>query len=69
MYRGMWRGTFVAAKVISIPGVKEKLWENEISIYRCMEGNNVPHSHNFRTLNHPNLLALLGVIFSCHFDH
>ena len=34
VYRGLWRGTFVAAKVISIPGVKEKLWENEISIYR-----------------------------------
>ena len=29
-----------------------------------MEGNNVPHSHKFRTLNHPNLLALLGVIFA-----
>ena len=25
--------------------------------------NNTQYSHNFRTLNHPNLLALLGVIF------
>ena len=34
VYRGIWRGTVVAAKVIPVPSSNKKVWENEIDAYR-----------------------------------
>ena len=35
VYRAIWRGNIVAAKVIPIPTTNCKIWENEIAVYRC----------------------------------
>ena len=34
VYRGTWRGTVVAAKVIPVPNSNKKVWENEIDAYK-----------------------------------
>ena len=34
VYRGVWRGTVVAAKVIPVPSSNKKVWENEIDAYK-----------------------------------
>jgi serine/threonine protein kinase len=47
VFKAIWRGTIVAAKEVRISG-NQKIIENELSVYR--------------SLNHPNLLSLLGTV-------
>ena len=67
--KGIWRGSVVAVKEIPTVGNQKSL-QNELNVYRY---ENILWSQLFgfafmvvnfihRTLNHPNILSLLGII-------
>ena len=59
--KAIWRGSVIAAKEIPTAG-NSKMLENELGVYRVSFYILCAYNYVHRSLNHPNLLSLLGTV-------
>ena len=64
VYKGVWHGLLVAAKIIPIQGIDASMLEKKLSTLRCVNKfHNEFEGFLYSTLHHPNLLSLIGIIY------